>query len=172
MIVHRYNDLRYAKTKARPATFCRLPYSPRAGRRRPSRLADLAVIAGDGLDPAVVDMTGLKSRYQVSLDISMASRADVVAAILDGDRELATLQKAKADLKAVQDGLKKLGLELEPRKGAGWYRHHRSSGEDADGELSAPQAVSDPAASSRSRNMDRSAPAGPPLLVRTALKSI
>ncbi len=80
-------------------------------------LADLAVIAGDGLDPAVVDMTGLKSRYQVNLDISTASRADVVAAILEGDRDLATLQKAKADLKAVQDGLKKLGLELEPRKG-------------------------------------------------------
>jgi uncharacterized protein (TIGR03435 family) len=80
-------------------------------------LADLAVIAGDGLDPAVVDMTGLKSRYQVNLDISLASKADVVAAILEGDRELATLQKAKADLKAVQDGLKKLGLELEPRKG-------------------------------------------------------
>jgi uncharacterized protein (TIGR03435 family) len=80
-------------------------------------LADLAVIAGDGLDPAVVDMTGLKGRYQVNLDISMGSREDLVAAILEGDRELATLERAKADLNAVQDGLKKLGLQLEPRKG-------------------------------------------------------
>jgi uncharacterized protein (TIGR03435 family) len=79
-------------------------------------LADLAVIAGNNsLDLAVVDMTGLKGRYQVNLDVSMnldVSTADVIAAI--GRRELATLQNGQ--LKVVQDGLKKLGLQLEPRK--------------------------------------------------------
>jgi uncharacterized protein (TIGR03435 family) len=74
-------------------------------------LADLAVIAGNGLDPAVVDMTGLKGRYQVNLDISMA---DLIAAIAEGPREPATLQNAQ--LSVVQDGLKKLGLQLETRK--------------------------------------------------------
>jgi uncharacterized protein (TIGR03435 family) len=80
-------------------------------------LADLAVIAGDGLDPAVVDMTGLKGRYQVNLDISIGSREDYIAALLEGDRELATATLHRAELNAVQDGLKKLGLQLEPRKG-------------------------------------------------------
>jgi uncharacterized protein (TIGR03435 family) len=82
-------------------------------------LADLAVIAGDGLDPAVVDMTGLKGRYQVNLDISMNLDigADLFAAISRGERELATATSQRAELNAVQDGLKKLGLQLEPRKG-------------------------------------------------------
>jgi uncharacterized protein (TIGR03435 family) len=82
-------------------------------------LADLAVIAGDGLDPAVVDMTGLKGRYQVNLDISMnlGIGADLFAAISRGERELATATSHRAELKVVQDGLKKLGLQLEPRKG-------------------------------------------------------
>jgi uncharacterized protein (TIGR03435 family) len=71
-------------------------------------LADLAVIAGNNsLDLAVVDMTGLKGRYQVNLDVSYA-------AISEGPRDQATVQNAQ--LKVVQDGLKKLGLQLEPRK--------------------------------------------------------
>ena len=74
-------------------------------------LANLAAIAGNGLDPVVLDMTGLKGRYQVNFDISMA---DLFAAISEGPREQATLQNAQ--LKVVQDGLKKLGLQLEPRK--------------------------------------------------------
>ena len=75
-------------------------------------LADLAAIAGgNGLGLAVVDMTGLKGRYQVNLDVSMA---DLYAAISEGPREQATVQNAQ--LKVVQDGLKKLGLQLEPRK--------------------------------------------------------
>ncbi|HEY1755548.1 MAG TPA: TIGR03435 family protein [Bryobacteraceae bacterium] len=75
-------------------------------------LADLAVIAGsNSLDLAVVDMTGLKGRYQVNLDVSMA---DLYAAISEGPREQATVQNAQ--LKVVQDALKKLGLQLEPRK--------------------------------------------------------
>lgn len=75
-------------------------------------LADLAAIAGgNGLGLAVVDMTGLKGRYQVNLDVSMA---DLYAAISEGPREQATVQNAQ--LKVVQDGLKKLGLQLESRK--------------------------------------------------------
>jgi uncharacterized protein (TIGR03435 family) len=34
-----------------------------------------------------------------------------------GERELATATSHRAELNAVQDGLKKLGLQLEPRKG-------------------------------------------------------
>jgi uncharacterized protein (TIGR03435 family) len=76
-------------------------------------LAALVKIAGPGLDPAVeiVDRTGLAGRYQVSLDVSMS---DLLAAIADGPRDLATLQRAWLNM--VQDGLRKLGLQLEPRK--------------------------------------------------------
>jgi len=78
-------------------------------------LADLAVIAGsNSLDLAVVDMTGLKGRYQVNLDVSRAD-FDVIAAISEGPRE-AQQKLQNAMLKVVQDGLKKLGLQLEPRK--------------------------------------------------------
>jgi uncharacterized protein (TIGR03435 family) len=65
------------------------------------------------MDPAVgiVDMTGLKGRYQVNLDVSMTG---VVAAIRDSPRDTASLQSAWLNI--VQDGLKKLGLQLEMRK--------------------------------------------------------
>jgi uncharacterized protein (TIGR03435 family) len=77
-------------------------------------LADLAVIAGNNsLDLAVVDMTGLKGRYQVNLDVSRAD-FDVIAAISEGPQE-AQRQLQNAVLKVIQDGLKKLGLQLEPR---------------------------------------------------------
>jgi len=77
----------------------------------PEGLASLAALAGNGLDPEVVDMTGLTGRYQVNLDISMANLID---AIRDGPRDAAALQDAQ--LRIVQDGLRKLGLQLEPRK--------------------------------------------------------
>jgi uncharacterized protein (TIGR03435 family) len=75
-------------------------------------LADLAVVAGNGLDPAVADMTGLKGRYQVNLDLSMADLIAAIGAATPGDR--AALQDAQ--LQVVQDGLKRLGLQLESRK--------------------------------------------------------
>jgi uncharacterized protein (TIGR03435 family) len=75
-------------------------------------LANLAVIAGNGLDPAVVDMTGLKGRYQANLDTSMA---DLIAFLTSpGPKDPAAVQDAQAGM--VRDGLKKLGLQLEPRK--------------------------------------------------------
>jgi uncharacterized protein (TIGR03435 family) len=78
-----------------------------------SGLAALVQFAGPGMDPAVgvVDRTGLKGRYQVNLDVSMT---DVVAAIVAGPRDFAFAQNAWLDM--MQDGLKKLGLQLEPRK--------------------------------------------------------
>jgi uncharacterized protein (TIGR03435 family) len=76
-------------------------------------LAALARFAGIGMDLGVgiVDMTGLKGRYQVNLDVSMT---DLFAAIAAGPRDAATMQGAWLNM--VQDGLKKLGLQLEPRK--------------------------------------------------------
>ena len=75
-------------------------------------LADLAVVAGNGLDPVVVDMTGVKGRYQVNLDVSMADLIAAIRAATPGDRG-AVLD---AQVRMVQDGLKKLGLQLESRK--------------------------------------------------------
>ncbi len=76
-------------------------------------LAALAKFAGPGLDPAVgiVDMTGLKGRYQVNFDLSMT---DLLAAIAAGPRDLVFWQSDSLNM--VQDGLKKLGLQLETRK--------------------------------------------------------
>jgi uncharacterized protein (TIGR03435 family) len=67
-------------------------------------LADLiTIIAGQPVP--VVEMTGLKGRYQVKLDVSMA---EALAAGPD------SFQTALVD--AVQDALKRYGLHLEPRK--------------------------------------------------------
>lgn len=76
-------------------------------------LAALVKFAGPGMDPSVsvLDMTGLKGRYQANLDVSMV---DVIAAIRAGPREPDSAQRAWLDV--MQDGLKKLGLQLEPRK--------------------------------------------------------
>jgi uncharacterized protein (TIGR03435 family) len=75
-------------------------------------LADLAVIAGNGLDPVVVDMTGLKGRYQVDLAVSTA---DLIASLTGpGPKDAAAVQDAQRSM--VQEGLKKLGLQLESRK--------------------------------------------------------
>jgi uncharacterized protein (TIGR03435 family) len=75
-------------------------------------LANLAVIAGNALEPAVVDMTGLKGRYQVNLDISMA---DLMAFLTSpGVKDAAAVQEAQVNM--LQEALKKLGLQLESRK--------------------------------------------------------
>jgi uncharacterized protein (TIGR03435 family) len=75
-------------------------------------LADLAVIAGNGLEPAVLDMTGLKGRYQVDLTVSAA---DLIAFLSGpGPKDAASIQDAQRNM--VQEGLKKLGLQLESRK--------------------------------------------------------
>jgi uncharacterized protein (TIGR03435 family) len=76
-------------------------------------LTALAKFAAPGMDAAVgiVDMTGLKGRYRVNLDVSMA---DVVAALVSSPRDATSIQNAWLNM--VQDGLKKLGLQLEPRK--------------------------------------------------------
>jgi uncharacterized protein (TIGR03435 family) len=76
-------------------------------------LADLAVLAMSlGPEDTVVrDMTGLKGRYQVNLDVSSA---DVNAEIAAHPGDPAVLRDAQ--LRVVQDGLNKLGLRLEPRK--------------------------------------------------------
>jgi uncharacterized protein (TIGR03435 family) len=75
-------------------------------------LAELTVLAGtgNGLDPAVVDMTGLKGRYQLNLDVSLTDLQEMRVRSADQ----ATLQNER--LRMVQDGLKKLGLQLEQRK--------------------------------------------------------
>jgi uncharacterized protein (TIGR03435 family) len=71
-------------------------------------IADLLTIAGIGPEP-VIDLTGEKGRYQVALEIS---NSDLEARLKDGMGD--EIQSAK--LKAARDGLKKLGLQLVPRK--------------------------------------------------------
>jgi uncharacterized protein (TIGR03435 family) len=76
-------------------------------------LADLAIMTmnlGPG-DTVVRDMTGLKGRFQVSLDVSSA---DLNAELRAHPADLDVLRDAQ--VMVVQDGLKKLGLQLEPRK--------------------------------------------------------
>lgn len=79
----------------------------------PEGLAALVKFAGAGMDPSVgvVDMTGLKGRYQAKVDVSMA---EVIAAITAGPRDPAFAQSAWLNM--MQEGLKKLGLQLEMRK--------------------------------------------------------
>jgi len=72
-------------------------------------LADLLTIAGVVDPEPVIDLTGEKGRYQVVLEMSMA---ELEALLKDGMRD----DKRSATLKAAQDGLKKLGLQLEHRK--------------------------------------------------------
>ncbi len=67
-------------------------------------LAELLTIAVGGPIP-VRDMTGLRGRYDVELEISMADALAVREEFQD------------ALFKAGQDALKKLGLQLEHRKG-------------------------------------------------------
>jgi uncharacterized protein (TIGR03435 family) len=71
-------------------------------------LADLMTMIGGQLVP-VVDMTGLKGRYDVKLEVSME---EVDAAMANRDLD----GSGVALVDAVQDALKKYGLHLEPRK--------------------------------------------------------
>jgi uncharacterized protein (TIGR03435 family) len=92
----------------------REPQAPRDIRRweAPSisavGLAELLTIAVGGPVP-VRDMTGLKGRYDVELELSMAD----ALATAPGARE----EFQDPLFKAGQDALKKLGLQLEHRKG-------------------------------------------------------
>jgi uncharacterized protein (TIGR03435 family) len=72
-------------------------------------LADLITIAGVVDPEPVIDLTGEKGRFQVVLEMSMAQLNAVKSA---GERD--DIQSTL--LKAAQDGLKKLGLQLEHRK--------------------------------------------------------
>jgi uncharacterized protein (TIGR03435 family) len=76
-------------------------------------LADLAVVSANlfGLGEEVRDMTGLKGRYQADLEISSAElNAEIRAHPSDFNAQ------QDSEFRVVQDGLKKLGLQLEPRK--------------------------------------------------------
>lgn len=77
----------------------------------PEGLAALVQVAGPGLDPPVVDMTGLSGRYQISLDVSME---DLITEVRSHPGDTAAVQRDWFNV--VGDGLKKLGLELQPRK--------------------------------------------------------
>jgi uncharacterized protein (TIGR03435 family) len=76
-------------------------------------LADLAVMAMSlgPEDTMVRDMTGLKGRYQANLEVSSA---DIDSERMAHPGDPVVLRDAQ--LRAVQDGLKRLGLQLEPRK--------------------------------------------------------
>jgi uncharacterized protein (TIGR03435 family) len=73
-------------------------------------LADLMTMFTAQGTVQVVDMTGLKGRYQVNLDVSLAEANAVAAADVNQDSFRAAL------VDGVQDALKKYGLHLEPRK--------------------------------------------------------
>jgi uncharacterized protein (TIGR03435 family) len=72
-------------------------------------IADLLTIMNIGEPEPVIDLTGEKGRYRVVLEMAMA---EFEAVLKDGMRD--ELQSVR--LKAARDGLKKLGLQLEPRK--------------------------------------------------------
>jgi bla regulator protein blaR1 len=72
-------------------------------------LADMLTIAGVVDPEPVIDMTGEKGRYQVVLEMSVA---ELEAVLSSGSRD----DIPSTGLKAAQDGLKKLGLQLEHRK--------------------------------------------------------
>jgi uncharacterized protein (TIGR03435 family) len=61
------------------------------------------------LDEELRDLTGLEGRYQMSLEIAQPDLNEIVCARADQ-----TLVQGEY-LRVVQDGLKKLGLQLEPR---------------------------------------------------------
>ncbi len=67
-------------------------------------LADLIDRAAPFLSAPVADMTGVSGRYRLSLQVTLPS--DVSAAEMEG-----------AVVRAFNDGLRKLGLRLERRRG-------------------------------------------------------
>jgi len=60
----------------------------------------------------VIDMTGLKGRYRLLLEVSMSD--SVGGERMPGNR---AAEIDEAALKAANEGLKKLGLQLERRRG-------------------------------------------------------
>lgn len=81
-------------------------------------LADLVVVAfaSYALGEEVRDMTGLQGRYQVDFDIS-SDNAEIMSQLgnFKNGQDFQIAQQ-DAQFRKVQDGLKKLGLQLEPRK--------------------------------------------------------
>jgi uncharacterized protein (TIGR03435 family) len=74
------------------------------------------------LPSPVIDMTGLKGRYQLVLEVSLNDllglRPAMTSAVDDPTaRENALMDMEEAALKGFNDGLRKLGLQLERRKG-------------------------------------------------------
>ncbi len=82
-------------------------------------LTDL--LAPVGLLMDVIDMTGLEGRYSVTLDFSL-NDAFASAAAISGGADPGSSRDPRSDmqnaiLKGINDGLLKLGLRLEHRKG-------------------------------------------------------
>ena len=74
------------------------------------------------LSSPVLDMTGLRGRYQVVLEVSMNDLLGTRPAMTGADGDPTAMENARIDmeetvLKAFNDGLQKLGLKLERRKG-------------------------------------------------------
>ena len=70
----------------------------------------------------VIDMTGLKGRYRVVLEVSLNDAIGARPAMTSAGGDPTTLENARMDieqavLKGFNDGLRKLGLKLERRKG-------------------------------------------------------
>lgn len=75
-----------------------------------------------GLPMDMIDMTGLEGRYAVTLDFSL-NDAFASAAAIPAGADPSTARDPRADmqnaiLKGINDGLLRLGLRLERRKGA------------------------------------------------------
>jgi uncharacterized protein (TIGR03435 family) len=84
-------------------------------------LADILGTIGP-LPADVIDMTGLPGRYQVTLEISLQDAFAAAGAISAAGGDATAMENARLDmqnalLKALNDGLQKLGLHLERRKG-------------------------------------------------------
>ena len=74
------------------------------------------------LPSPVIDMTGLKGRYQMVVEVSLNNALEARPALTnDGSdpiaREIAWMDRDEAVLRSFNDGLRKLGLQLEHRKG-------------------------------------------------------
>lgn len=84
-------------------------------------LADLLTMVG-GTGLPVIDLTGVQGRYEVVLEISTAdalsrARAEAAQAPKDGPAPVPADPTANPVVAALQEALRKVGLQLEPRKG-------------------------------------------------------
>jgi uncharacterized protein (TIGR03435 family) len=70
------------------------------------------------LSSPVIDMTGLKGRYQMVLEVSLRDALGAMRAAGDDPhaKENALVDLDESVLRAFNDGLRNLGLRLEPRK--------------------------------------------------------